>query len=61
MKTLSLTEQQLNEVTAKIANHLERHGVSETSSALKQAFKKLMKLKPTYKTTLMEKFDKKIK
>ena len=61
MKTLSLTEAQLNEVTAKIANHLERYGVSYSTPALKQAFKKLMKLNPTYKTTLMEKFDKKIK
>ena len=61
MKTLSLTEDQLNEVSAKIANHFERVGVDGSTPALKQAFKKLMKLNPTFKTTLMVKFEKKIK
>jgi hypothetical protein len=60
MKTLSLTEEQLNEASAKIANELEEYG-SQASDELKQVFKKLMKLKPTRKTLLMVKFEKKIK
>jgi hypothetical protein len=60
MKTLSLTEEQLNEASAKIANELQDYG-NQASEDLKQVFKKLMKLNPTRKTTLMIKFEKKLK
>jgi hypothetical protein len=59
MKNLKLTEEQLNELTAKVANELEVYG-GDATSELKQVFVKLIKLKPTRETLLVQKFKKKL-
>ncbi len=59
MKNLKLNEDQLNELVAKVANELEDYG-SQATPVLKEVFVKLVKLKPTRETLLVQKFKKKL-
>ena len=56
MKSIELTQDEINEVCAKLANQLETYGDS-ASDELKNAFMKMMNAEPSYKTTLMIKFE----
>lgn len=56
MKKLELTENELNELTAKVATLIEIYG-DEFSEEIYNVFIKLLQLDPTRKTLLVQKFE----
>lgn len=63
-RTVELTDNELSEIIAKLANELEDYGDS-ASSSLESGFIKMFKLidyneNNTYKTTLVKKFSEKL-
>ncbi len=59
MKNLELTQEELNEITAKIANELETYGDQATKN-LKSGFLKLVEAGLTTSTLLIDKFKKQL-
>lgn len=56
MKKLELTENELNELIAKVANEIEIYG-GDFSEEIYNVFIKLLKLNPTRKSLLVQKYE----
>ena len=56
MKKLELSENELNELIAKVANEIEIYG-DEFSEEIYNVFIKLLKLDPTRKSQLVQKYE----